>query len=426
MHRIPRAAALAAIAVVALIACTTGTRAPEEENNLLIDLIRERSGVPTEVLDHADRHRLQILYTQIDRDAENRPTFRSHGLRVNTDRYFYPASTVKFPAALLALEKLNRLNIAGVDKHTPLRIDSAAAGQSAVTLDPTAPDSLPTIAHYIRKIFLVSDNDAFNRLYEFLGQQYLMETLAGKGYGHTWIIRRLESATGPEANRITNPFEFYRGDEVLYRQEMVRNPEEYVTEMAEVRQGKAHYSGGELIDEPIDFRHSNYYSVPDMQAMLQALFFPDAVPAERRFDLTEDDYRFLYGYMSMLPRESRYPQYPDSSHWDSYVKFVLFGDSKAPMPDNIRIFNKVGQAYGYLIDNAFVVDFENGVEFFLTAVLQVNENETYNDNVYEYEETGIPFLAELGRAIYDYELKRERPHRPDLSRFRVNYQEIQP
>jgi len=102
------------------------------------------------------------------------------------------------------------------------------------------------------------------------------------------------------------------------------------------------------------------------------------------------------------------------------VKFLLFGDSMEPIPASIRIFNKVGQAYGYLIDNAYVVDFEAGVEFLLTAVIQVNANQIYNDDTYEYDEIGFPFLARLGRAAYEHELRRERPRRPDLSRFRVH------
>ena len=66
------------------------------------------------------------------------------------------------------------------------------------------------------------------------------------------------------------------------------------------------------------------------------------------------------------------------------------------MPDNIRIFNKIGDAYGFMIDNAYVVDFENNVEFLLAAVLLVNENEMFNDDKYEYEEVGFPFMKRLG------------------------------
>ncbi len=47
--------------------------------------------------------------------------------------------------------------------------------QTRVYNDPTTEDGRPTVAHYIKKILLVSDNDAFNRLYEFLGQEYIQQ-----------------------------------------------------------------------------------------------------------------------------------------------------------------------------------------------------------------------------------------------------------
>ena len=81
----------------------------------------------------------------------------------------------------------------------------------------------------------------------------------------------------------------------------------------------------------------------------------------------------------------------------------------------IKIFNKIGLAYGFAIDNAYVADLENDIEFFLTAVIYSNSNEVMNDNVYDYENISIPFLSELGRKIYDYELKREKNILPNLS-----------
>jgi hypothetical protein len=67
------------------------------------------------------------------------------------------------------------------------------------------------------------------------------------------------------------------------------------------------------------------------------------------------------------------------------------------------------------------VDFERGVEFFLTATILVNEDGIFNDDKYEYETVGKPFLARLGQVIYEYELGRKRRHKPDLSQFRFDY-----
>jgi hypothetical protein len=99
----------------------------------------------------------------------------------------------------------------------------------------------------------------------------------------------------------------------------------------------------------------------------------------------------------------------------------MFGDGKKPISPNIRIFNKVGDAYGYLLDNAYVVDFDKGVEFMLSAVINTNVDGIYNDGKYAYHQLGYPFMKNLGRTVYKYELKRKRRHKPDLSEFKLKY-----
>ncbi len=407
------------IVLFAVPGCTPMIKSNRADRPLLVRILRKLPPGPARtVMENAEKHRLQILYTQIDRDAQNRPHFTPHGFRLSGEDYFYPASSVKMATAFLALEKLNRLNIPGLDKYTPLRIDSAFSGQTAVTIDPTAPDSLPTIAHYIKKIFLVSDNDAYNRLFEFLGQRYLNETLWQKGFGDVRIIRRLEVGMSPEENAATNPFTFYRGEQIIYQQPLVRNAEVmHLSGMRDLWQGKGHIAGGRPVPEPIDFSHSNYISLVSLQGILRLVMFPESVPPEQRFNLAPEDYDFLYRYMSMLPEESDIPAYRNSGGNPDDPGRSLFLNPKNFPDRTLLIFNKTGGAYGYLLDNAYVVDFENQIEFFLTAVVQVNENEIYNDNIYEYEQSGYPFLRALGQAIYEYEAERKRAVAPDLTRW---------
>jgi len=405
------------VGTLAAAAPAPGETPPDDP---LREVLRAHPEWFAEVLEHAGEYRLQILYTRIDRDSDNRPVFRSYSYRLS-DEYFYPASTVKLPAAVLALEKLNDLAIPGLTRDTSLRIGAGTPLQTAVSEDESRRDGRPTVAHYIKKIFLVSDNDAFNRLYEFLGQREINERLWRRGYPDVRILRRLSIPLDPEESRTTNPIEFYDGERVIYRQPLVRNSEDWLVDRPGARQGRGFIRDGVLVEEPMDFSHSNYISVASLQGILKAVLFPDAVPVEQRFHLTDDDYRFLYSAMSMLPGESAEPAYPDRDEYpDSYVKFFLFGDSKDPIPARFRVLNKVGEAYGYLIDDAYVVDFEAGVEFLLTAVIQTNANGIFNDDTYETDTVGLPFLSRLGRAVYEHELRRARPRRPDLSRFRVH------
>jgi hypothetical protein len=363
------------------------------------------------------RHRVQIIYTQIDRDERNRPSFRSYHYRVDPREYFYPASTVKLPVALLALEKINRL---GLSRDLTMLTGAATDIQTAVERDETAPGGLPSVGHYIRKIFLVSDNDAYNRLYEFIGQQELNESLHRKGYAGTRIIHRLEIALDPLQNQQTNPVRFVDGDVTLYEQDAVHSAASFQALRPQLL-GKAEIVDGEYHERPKDFAVKNAFPLQDMHDMLLGLMFPDTVDDENRFRLTGDDYRFLYRTMAAYPSNSGIDAYGDPEVYpDGYVKFLMYGGSARSIPDRITVFNKVGDAYGFLTDCAYVVDFENKVEFILAATVYTNENQTFNDGNYEYDEIGLPFLRDLGQAIYEIELARDRPHEPDLSRFRFD------
>jgi hypothetical protein len=404
---------------LSLASCAGSQQQASNQTNMIEQILASKPEQFKTILANPEKYRLQILYTQIDRDEQNQPHFTTYTYRVNPQEYFYPASTVKLPGAVVALEKLNELGIPGLDKYTPLQADSAYGGQSPVRGDSTSADGQASIAHYIKKVMLVSDNDAYNRLYEFVGQQRLNQSLYQKGFKDVQLVHRLDIFLTPDENRHTNPFRFYKNGKVIYEQPLVNNPTPFNQAKLEGMLGKGFIKGDELVNGPMDFTAKNYVSVEALQGILKSVLFPDAVPAQQRFNLTEEDYTFLYKYMGMLPRESDYPAYDPAEYPDGYVKFLLYGDTKERIPGNIRIYNKIGNAYGFLIDNAYVVDFENKVEFLLTAVILVNENEIYNDGTYEYDTVGYPFMRNLGRLFYEFEMKRKKKHLPNLDKLRA-------
>jgi hypothetical protein len=99
----------------------------------------------------------------------------------------------------------------------------------------------------------------------------------------------------------------------------------------------------------------------------------------------------------------------------------MFGGDGPIQDSSLRIFNKVGDAYGFLTDVAYVADFKTGVEFMLSATIYCNKDGIFNDDKYDYDTVGFPFLKHLGQVIYNYELKREKQHLPDLSSFKMEY-----
>lgn len=375
-----------------------------------------------QVLRHPDEYRLQIIYTQINRDKRNVPSFTHYHFRVDSTDYFNPASTVKLPLALLSLEKLNNLNRPGVDKFTSVQFDSAYSSQTKHWTGATAESGYPSIAHLIRKALLVSENDPYSRMYEFVGQGDINRILHAKGYLDTRITHRFVRMT-PDENRHTNPVRFIGEDgKNLYVQPAAFNQDPFDFRR-KVKLGKGYVTKDGIVNEPFDFTERNKLPLESLQQMLQSTLFPESVPSKQRFKLTEDDYKFLYQYLSQYPGETNYPKYDAEQYYDSYAKFFFNDSLHHQMPDGVRVFNKVGWAYGFQSDVSYVADFKNKVEFMLTAVIYVNRDGILNDDKYEYESIALPFFYQLGQTIYQYELGRKRCHVPDLSRFRVNYEQ---
>ena len=61
-----------------------------------------------------------------------------------------------------------------------------------------------------------------------------------------------------------------------------------------------------------------------------------------------------------------------------------------------------------------IINLNEGVEFFVAAVIYTNQDEILNNNHYEYHGVGFPFLGKLGRIIYDYERQRKKNYYPDF------------
>jgi hypothetical protein len=357
------------------------------------------------VLRERDSLGIQVIYTQIDRSRNNSPTFRDFFFNVDTGRYFYPASTVKLPVALLALQRLHEL---GIDRNTTLLTETGYEGETPASNDPTSPDGRPTVGQYIKEIFLTSDNEAYNRLYEWLGPAYINTRLQAMGYRDAQIRHRLDVVLREDQNRRANPGRFvdYVG---------------HTLAAWPLRVDSTRYAPRADVLDGVDFSRKNRLSLTDLHHLLRAALFPASEPASRRFDLGTDDYRYLYQVMSALPSQTRFPAYDTAEVWDANVKYLVFGDRKGPLPPSIRIFNKIGEAYGFLLDVAYVIDLDKGVEFMLSAVIRCNPDRELGDEHYTYAQTGFPFLQHLGEVIYQYELARPRRVRPDLSVFRCTY-----
>jgi hypothetical protein len=385
-----------------LLSCSKrAVQAGNNTENPLEHALRSHAADFDSILSRPDIYEVQIIYTEIQRDRAGRPRMREWRHNVDSSRYFYPASMVKMPLALLALEKINHLQkeYPLLTKDTPYRLDSLRPWQQTYTEDPGAPGGMPSIAHDIRQIFVVSDNLAYNHLFEFIGREYINNTLREKGYTRTGIVHRF-NYPGRD-NRYTTLMTFYDESGGIYQQDELYDDNTWMNPQYSTTKGRGYYTATDsLVLQPFDMSRKNWFSLNDMNLMLKTVLFPELVDPVHRFDLTPDDYQFLRHYMGIFPRECDYPKY-DSTWYDGYVKFFLYGDSKEQRDGKIRIYNKVGEAYGTLTDVAYIHDTESGAEFMLAATILCNKDGIFNDDRYDYEQTGFPFLAKLGKVMLE-------------------------
>ncbi|MDU0370810.1 serine hydrolase [Hymenobacter endophyticus] len=389
-------------------------------NSPLLDSLLHSDARLLPVVSRAEAYELQVIYTQINRDAQQRPTFVPHHFRLDARQYFNPASLVKLPTAALALEKLNDLNRPGLTRRSPMQTGVAFRCQTPAPYNPS-PDSdqVNTVGNYIKRMLLVSDNHAYNRLYEFLGQGPLNTRLAELGYPESRIVRRF-APCDTAANRYTNPIQFRSAatGEVVYQQPAVVNLHPLSFPLGRITKGQAYQAGGRIIPQPYDFTTANYLPLQSITSLLQAVLFPDALPAAQHLRLTATDHAFLRYYLHHTPHSSLYKMYKGSRYFDAYKKYLLYGrHSTATAEPGLRIYNIVGMSHGYVADVAYFADSTHQTEFMLSAVLYVNKDGIINDGAYEYETVGLPFLAALGQTIRQYESHRPRLVRPILPDF---------
>lgn len=338
------------------------------------------------VMDSAANHAVQFKFSRIER-TDGVVSFKDYDFQVDSNRYFYPASTVKFPIALLALSKLNTLD--NMDRNTPFYLE----GDTVET----------TIEKEIEKIFAVSDNAANNRLFEFLGQDYINQELQKILEGPVRISHRLST---PNSDEITSkPLIVYLNDSTTTILAGSVNTSAKPLVLKDIEKGLGYMEEDSLMHGAFDFSLKNYYPIETQHEFLKKVMFPDLYDTHEKLNLSKEQLTFVRKTMSTLPKKLGYD--PDI-YYDSYCKFFMFGDTKEDIPEHIKIYNKVGDAYGTLTDCAYIHDTKNNIEFLLTATILVNNNGVFNDNNYEYDEIGFPFLAELGRELYQYELNRKK------------------
>ena len=332
------------------------------------------------VYSNQEKFEVQIILTEL---KKRRNSFTIHKKKFNSDKnnYFYPASSIKLPIALLTIEKINESPDLNINSEFSIQ------GESIIT----------TFKKEITDLFIISSNESYNRLFEFLGQDYINEKLKQKGFKDFSISHRL--STKESDNLKTKEINFYSNGEILKIQKSISNIPVAKLNLKNLSKGIDFLLNNKLQNKAMDFSRKNYFSIEELNNLLICLFFPE-ISKNKKFNLSKSQNLLIQKLMSSTPFEMGFDKklYPNN-----YNKFFIYGDNDGMIND--KIYNKVGNAYGYSIDNAYIYNKKSDRHFVLTACIYTNANNILNDNKYEYDEIGIPFLAEIGRLLTNYNIK---------------------
>ena len=347
-----------------------------------------------EIIKDKEDYEIQILLTKIDQ-YNSKVDFQEYKYQLDDNKYFYPASTIKLPIVVLTLKKINELRSKG----------SEITLKSKITLnykddysELVIRDSITSFQNLIADVFLVSDNSASNILIDFIGYNYFNHEMENAGFDKTYLNHKFNP--DPYVNSTWQISDLYNNiiSSINDNQKIIKADEK----TNGLEKGERRYFKGEILDESLNFSEKNRSSITDMHNLIKYIFYPEIFDSINTFNLNVEDYDFLRYWMSRFTYEDIGEKFiGDENFFETYNKFFIHGDEQSVSNEQIRVYNKIGQAYGTSIDNGLIKNYQDNVEFILTATIYTNKNKVINDNLYEYDDLAVPFLAKLSRAIYN-------------------------
>jgi hypothetical protein len=368
-----------------------------------IDLVDQLHGVDSlvdHVLDNREKYRFQFMITDvIEHDSS---LYLGDTYNYTTPSwYFYPASVVKLPVALLSLEKLKELDFS---TKTKLKFERDFECGNMKFVNESRKSNI-SFEEMIRELIIVSNNTYYNSLYHFLTPKRINEELNQRGLVETNIYKDFSGCEMP-LNMKTHGFKLEESSTgKSYSQqssqlELEQFASNYIYDSTKLL-GSKHEYRREIVDGPFDFNYNLEYSVQDIHSTSMRFFFPQFFAEADCWDIRDQDREMLLESMKSVPKDLRKKKYFDKKKYpDNLYKYLIHGDEN-PKYDSVITYSKLGLSYGFVTETAYVHDPKTNRHYVLTVNLYVNSNDTVNDGKYEYEELARPFLARLGQLLLE-------------------------
>ena len=346
-----------------------------------------------EIIKEKEDYEIQVLLTKIDQ-YNSQVDFQEYKYQLDDYKYFYPASTIKLPIVVLALKKINELRSKGSEITLKSKIILNYKDDYSELL---IRDSITSFQNLIADVFLVSDNSASNILIDFIGYNYFNEEMKNAGFDKTYLNHKFNPDPYVNSTWQISDLDNNLISSLNDNQKIIKANDKTIG----LEKGEKRYFKGEILDESLNFSEKNRSSITDMHNLIKYIFYPEIFDSTNAFNLNVEDYDFLRYWMSRFTYEDIGEKFiGDEKFFETYNKFFIHGDEQSLSNEQIRVYNKIGQAYGTSIDNGLIKNYQDNIEFILTATIYTNKNKVINDNLYEYDDIAVPFLAKLSRSIY--------------------------
>ena len=362
-------------------------------NSNPIELVLKSDPYLKEIIKDKEDYEIQVMLTKVNHN-NTKIDFQNYQYQHDENQYFYPASTIKLPIVVLTLKKINELRSKGSDITLKSKIIlNNVDNYSNFKLQ----DSITSFQNLIADIFLVSDNSASNILIDFIGYNYFNDEMQNAGFDRTYLNHKFNPDPYDNSTWQISDLDNNMISSINDNQKIIKADDK----INGLDKGERRYFNGEILDESLNFSEKNRFSITDMHNLIKYIFYPEIFDKANTFNLNVEDYDFIRYWMSRFTYEDIGEKFiGDEKFFETYNKFFIHGDEQSVSNEQIRVYNKIGQAYGTSIDNGLIKNYQNNVEFILTSTIYTNKNKVINDNLYEYDDIAEPFLAKLSRAIY--------------------------
>jgi hypothetical protein len=402
----PAAPASAAITVATSASVAPPPKPPPEP--WLTKTLRESGPEWKGWLERAEELRLQILVTVLEPSGD----VATHELRADAE-YFYPASAIKLPLAVVALSAMNERLGYPVPPMTRLmrcRYDRSGCEPPREDEDHERDKDEDGVYKHeklrvgteLRKMLSYSDNDSYNRLWDIVGHREANEIAQKLGLSSVRFHHRMNAPADKSVStqRVTL---LPPGKKAVVIGKRKSDFELEPTPAAGLEIGKGYNAGGKLVEEPMSFASKNYVSLHELQRILLSLVRPQH-PKALKLGLDDDQRKLLVKAMTARLRSKKH-----AAEHNPFSPGVL----EVVDHDAVRYVGKSGRAYGFHLDNAYIEDPKSKRALVATAVVYVNPNQILNDDDYEYDETSKPLLASLGKVLTEKLLFTNAPPRKE-------------